>query len=373
MWLAVLALCLAVTGAVLGVAGWSFRRDAPERARRFRPLPIPKVDVHQHVGPRTLADAVRLGASQGIRVVVNLSGGADDEALQAQLAAAARHPGRALVFMGLDLEGCCDEGWQRREVARLERGKAAGARGLTLYKALGLTATDAAGRRVPVDAPALDPVFEAAGRLGLPVSLHAADPKAFFEPRGEDNEREAELAESPEWSWADRARYPAWQEVFDEYVRRVARHPRTTFIGVHFGNDAEDPAEVGRLLDRLPNLWVDTAGRAPELGRRAATRAVILAHPDRVLFGTDLQWIEGAEGEKGVIAGAGWAAGAEELRRFFDGNFRFLETRDPAIPSPTPLQGDWNLPGLGLPRDVLERLYHRNAEALLGLPPLDRP
>jgi hypothetical protein len=372
MWLAVLALCLAVTAAALLVAGWSFRREAPARAARFLPAPIPKVDVHQHVGPRTLGESVRLGAAEGIRVVVNLSGGSDDGDLQEQLSAAAEHPGRALVFMGVDLDGCCGEGWQRREVARLERGRAAGARGLTIYKSLGLTATDEAGARVPIDSPRLDPIFEAAGRLGLPVSLHSGDPKAFFEPRGEGNERAAELEDFPEWSWADRARFPAWQRVFDEFARRVARHPRVTFIGVHFGNDAEDPAEVGRLLDRLPNLYVDTAGRGPELGRRGAARAVILAHPDRVLFGTDLQWIEGADGEKGVVAGAGRAAGAKELRRFFDGTFRLFETRDRAIPSPTPIQGDWDLAGLGLPREVLEALYHRNAERLLGLAPLER-
>ncbi len=371
-WLAVLALCLVVTAAALLVAGWSFRR---ERARpgRFVPAPIPKVDVHQHVGPHTLADALRLGSAEGIRVVVNLSGGASDDELRPQLAAAAEHPGRALVFLSVELEGCCDAGWQRREVARLERGKAAGARGLAVYNSLGLTATDESGARVALDDPRLDPVFEAAGRLGMPVSIHAGDPKAFFEPPGPGNERAAELEAFPELSWADRSRYPAWETVFREFARRVARHPSVTFIGVHFGNDAEDPAEVGRLLDRLPNLYVDTAGRVPELGRRAAAaREVILAHSDRVLFGTDLQWIELEDGRKGVVAGAGLPADAKELRRFFDGTFRFLETRDPAIPSPTPIQGGRDLSGLGLPREVLERIYHRNAERLLGLAPLDR-
>jgi predicted TIM-barrel fold metal-dependent hydrolase len=169
--------------------------------------------------------------------------------------------------------------------------------------------------------------------------------------------------------------------VFDEFVRMVERHPGTTFIGVHFGNDAEDPEEVSRLLGRLPNLYVDTAARVPELGRRAeAARAAILAHPDRVLFGTDLQWVEGRD-LKAVILGAGPAfvlggiplERSVEGRRFFDGTFRFLETRERGFESPTPIQGRWAIDGIGLPREVLERVYHRNAERLLGFAPPEGP
>jgi predicted TIM-barrel fold metal-dependent hydrolase len=274
--------------------------------------------------------------------------------------------------MNVDWEGCCGEDWRGRELARLAQGKAAGARGLKIYKSLGLTVMDG-GRRLPVDSEKLDPLWDLCARLELPVAVHVADPRAFFQPPGPGNERQEELAESPEWSFSDRTRYPEWRTLFEEWVRLVEKHPRTTFIGVHFGNDAEDPEEVSRLLERLPNLYVDTAARVPELGRRAeAARAAILAHPDRVLFGTDLQWIEGP-GVKGVILAAGPPAGPEEIRRFFDGTFRFLETRDHGIPSPTPIQGRWDLEGLGLPREVLEKVYHRNAERLLGLRPLEGP
>ena len=178
----------------------------------------------------------------------------------------------------------------------------------------------------------------------------------------------------PQWSFADRRRYPDWATLHAEFVRLVERHPRLTFIGAHFGNDAEDPEAVSRLLDRLPNLYLDTAARVPELGRRAgAARAAILRHPDRVLYGTDLVWVERGE-QRGVILGAGRAFGlpaaglsaSPEVVRFFQGTFRFFETRDRDIESPTPIQGRWTVEGLGLPPEVLEQVYRANAERLLG-------
>jgi predicted TIM-barrel fold metal-dependent hydrolase len=270
--------------------------------------------------------------------------------------------------------------WTERETARLAQGRAAGARGVKVYKSLGLSVRDAEGR-VPADSAKLDALWRSCGQLGLVVAVHAADPRAFFEPPGPGNERAEELAAAPGWSFADRSRFPAWRTVFGEFVRMVERHPGTTFIGVHFGNDAEDPEEVSRLLGRLPNLYVDTAARVPELGRRAeAARAAILAHPDRVLFGTDLQWVEGRD-LTAVVLGAGPAfvlggiplERSVEGRRFFDGTFRFFETRDRGLESPTPIQGRWAIDGIGLPREVLERVYHRNAERLLGLAPPEGP
>jgi predicted TIM-barrel fold metal-dependent hydrolase len=324
--------------------------------------------VHQHIGPDTLADAVRFAQAQGIYGIVNLSGGHVGGGLEAQLAAASRFPG-VVTFMNLDWEGCCDAAWLQREQDALVQGQKLGARGVKVFKSLGLYLRDGDGR-IPVDSPKLDAIWELCGSLGLPVAIHVGDPKAFFEPLSPSNERWEELQSAPDWSFADRQRFPAWEVLFQEFVHLVEKHPRTKFIGVHFGNDPEDPAEVGRLLTRLPNLYVDTAARVPELGRRSeATKATLLAHPTRILFGTDLQWVSRGP-IKAVVLGAGpaYRLGFDEpVKRFFGSTFRFFEGTDSAIPSPTPIQGNWALQGLGLPRDVLERIYHRNAEELLGV------
>jgi predicted TIM-barrel fold metal-dependent hydrolase len=382
----VAALCAGAIALVLGSTRAAQRHlpaDTLLPPPAFPPLAIARIDAHEHFDAATVGDAVRIAEANGIRAVVNLSGGSPGGELEAQLAAARPYGDRVVVFMGLDFDGCCSDAWAKREAARLDEGKKLGVRGLKVHKAFGLAVRDEAAvargaspleARVPVDSPALDPIWRACAALALPVVIHAGDPKPFFEPPGEGNERREELALAPEWSFSDRSRFPPWQQVFDEFVRLVERHPQVTFVGAHFGNDAEDPDAVARLMDRLQNLWVDTAARVPELARRPdAARAAILAHPDRVLFGTDLQIVEGPDW-KGVVYGAGQpyliepgAGRGAAMSRFFDGNYRFFETRDHAIPSPTPIQGGWPVDGIGLPRDVLEKIYHQNAERLLGV------
>lgn len=331
-WLLVVGISAAAAAGVLALASALESRRPPS----FQPAPIYKVDFHQHVGPATARNAMALATSQGIRALVNLAGGPAGEGLEEQVAAASPYPERMLVFAGLDWAGCCGEEWAGRELARLARARAAGARGLQVY-----LSADAAAARLAADSPRLDPLWDLCAEAGFPVAVH--------------------LARSP----AD-GRAALRQEL----ARLAERRPRNAFVAQDFAGGASDPAEVGRLLDRLGNLHVDLAASLPELGRHAeAARAAVLAHPDRVLFGTDLQWLEGPD-VKAVILGAGAPATApEEVRRFFESTFRFLETRDREIPSPVPALGSWSLEGLGLPPEVLVRVYHRNAERLLGLPP----
>jgi predicted TIM-barrel fold metal-dependent hydrolase len=178
----------------------------------------------------------------------------------------------------------------------------------------------------------------------------------------------AELASHPMWSFADRDRFPTWEALYAEFERRVRRSLRTTIIGVHFGNAPEDPERVLKLLDDCPNYYVDTAARIPELGRRGAqVRSTILAHPDRVLFGTDIQI-----GPDMLVLGAGPARGHNraDVDHFFSSSWEFFETSHRAFRHPTPIQGDWSIDGIDLPLDVLENVYHKNAERLLGLSPI---
>jgi predicted TIM-barrel fold metal-dependent hydrolase len=342
---------------------------APASSARgpFVPRRIPKLDVHTHVDADVMGDAVGFLRAHGIGRAINLSGGRAGEDLEMNLAAARSVGGYFVTFCNPSFEGIGEPGWAEREIAELERAKKLGAKGVKIFKSLGLRVRFPDGRRVAVDDPVLDPLFDAMGRLGMPLAIHTGDPKAFFDPPTPDNERWDELAEHPRWSFADRSLYPSWEQLYGEFERRVARSSRTTIIGVHFGNAPEDPARVGRMLDKYPNLYIDTAARIPEIGRKPReTRQVILSHPDRVLFGTDVQIGAGE-----LVLGAGPPAGhsREDVERFFTSSFRFFETADTKFAHPTPIQGRWTIDGIDLPDDVLEKVYHQNAERLLGLEP----
>jgi predicted TIM-barrel fold metal-dependent hydrolase len=313
-----IAIALGVTAAVERARPGITRAPAPG----FVPVGIPRFDVHQHVPATMAAEAVRLSRAHGIGALANVSGGHVGGGLAEAIAASRAQGGRVAVLMNLDPRGCCDGAWARREAGRVAAGAELGARGLAISAQL------PAPDPPPLDAPVLDPIFQACDRLALPVFLHGASPGPALE-------------------------------------RRVARHPGTRFVASAFGGAAANPAAAAALHDRLPNLRLDTAaigalGRAP-----AAARAAILAHPDRVLLGTDVQYVDAGD-VKAVIFGGGDPGGREQMLRFFAGTWRFFETRDAGIPAPVTVDGG-DIEGIGLPRAVLERVYRRNAEELLGL------
>ena len=213
------------------------------------------------------------------------------------------------------------------------------------------------------------------GYVGLPIAIHSGDPKAFWQPGGADNERHEELEAHPEWGFYEdhkRGELPSWQELFDAFVRRVARHPNTRFIGVHFGNDPEDPDAIAQVLDKNPNLFIDIAARVPAIGRRDAAhergkmRAFFLKYQDRILFGTDVG-VGVRNGELMFGSTGKDPATLEDGRRFYDSIYRYLESDEEGIPSPTPVQGRWTIDGINLPREVLEKIYYKNAVKLIGV------
>jgi predicted TIM-barrel fold metal-dependent hydrolase len=243
-----------------------------------------------------------------------------------------------------------DAGGGERQAAMLGQARDAGAAGVKVWKDLGLWIDDPDGRRVLPDDARLSPVFAAAGELGLPVLIHTADPVAFWDPVDERNERYEELSVHPEWSFAGGG-FPSFERLLEALETLVARHPGTTFIAAHVGCYAENLAEVSRLLGAHPNLTIDLSARMAELGRQPrAARALVLRHPDRVLFGTDE-----------------FPPSAAAYRRWY----RFLETADEHFPysddaDRPPPQGRWAVSALDLPPDVLERVYRGTARRVLG-------
>ncbi len=180
-----------------------------------------------------------------------------------------------------------------------------------------------------------------------------------------DNERYEELALHPQWSFYG----PQWPDrlsLLGELERVFAKHPKTTFISVHFGNNAEDLDYVDRILDTYPNVYIDTAARLGEIGRHPPdkVRNFFIKHADRVLFGTDI-----GLSERGIMLGStGREVPTEaDIKPFYDAHWRFFEGHEKAIAHPTPVQGRWTIDAIDLPDDVLLKLYRDNAMRVLRL------
>ncbi len=338
---------------------------APSRAPRAGRLPI--IDAHVHLSPDGVEHLGKLMRRWGFDHVVNLSGSNPRRGLEEQLAAARKAPGTITTFTTLAYAEVRAPGYGERMAKLLVMAHDAGARGLKIAKVLGLALPGPNGELLPVDDPGLDPVFEKAGELGMPIAIHAGDPKKFWEPIDAKNERYDELAAHPGWAEYGKP-VPSFDAILAALERRIARHPKTTFISVHFGNCAEDPERVARQLRKYPNLYIDTAARIPEMGRYPPEkmRAFFVEFQDRILYGSDLG--VGPEEEPLFLGSSGAdppTPREEEL--FFTATHRYFETGDRKFEHPTPIQGRWKIDGIALPRDVLEKVYARNAMRLLGI------
>jgi len=318
---------------------------------------FPVIDVHNHLGggkqaltPGRVAGYLAEMDAAGIRTVVNLDGGWGRRLEETLAALDLAHPGRFLTYALIDFQGIDDPGWSDREAKRLAESFEAGAKGLKFHKSLGLGVRYKDGRLMPVDDPKLDPVWEVCARYKRPVEIHTGDPGAFFTPLDRYNERWHELNQHPGWLFSGKD-YPKRAELHAQRNRVIARHPDTTFICAHMANDGEDLAEVGRWLDAYPNMYVDIDARINELGRQPySTRRFLLKYQDRVMFGTD----------------------TVPDRTAYRMYYRFLETDDEYFDSSAGHhpQGFWMIYGVFLPKEVLEKLYVKNAERLLvGLKP----
>jgi predicted TIM-barrel fold metal-dependent hydrolase len=325
------------------------------------------VDVHVHLSGDGVSRLEKLMTQYGFDHVINLSGGTPLRGLQEQLAAAKSAPGKITVFTTLAYEQVQRPGYGKRMTELVRIAHSQGARGLKIAKALGLGLPTPDEKLMPVDDPGLDPVFEAAGELGMPVAIHSGDPKAFWLPVDKKNERYDELKAHPGWALHGEP-VPSFDEILNQLERRIARHPKTNFISVHFGNCAEDPDRVARMLRRYPNMFIDTAARIPEMGRHppGKMREFFIEFQDRILFGSDLG--VGPEGTPLFLGSEGESPPtAKEQELFFSATHRYFETADKSFDHPTPIQGNWKISGIDLPRAVLEKVYSKNAIRLLKL------
>ncbi|CAN5405124.1 hypothetical protein BH11PLA2_BH11PLA2_27970 [soil metagenome] len=318
---------------------------------REKPL-YPVIDMHNHLGggkerltPATVKKYLKEMDEAGVKTVVNLDGGWGDKLKETVAALEGTHPGRFLIYALVNFQNLDDPEWGEREAKRLEESFAAGAKGLKFHKTLGLNARFKDGKLLTVDDPKLDPVWAMCAKHGRPVVIHIADPAAFFTPLDKFNERWHELYTHPNWLFADE-KFPKREVLLDQLHRVIGRHPKTTFVNTHFGNNAEDLASVAEKLDKYPNMYVDIDARISELGRQPyATRKFFLKYQDRIMFGTD----------------------TTPKRDAFRIYYRFLETEDEYFDCAEShhLQGFWRIYGINLPPDVLEKVYRGNAERVL--------
>jgi predicted TIM-barrel fold metal-dependent hydrolase len=229
--------------------------------------------------------------------------GADD-ANRRVLEAARRWPDRFVPFVTVDF------GVATPDV--LASWRADGACGFKLYQG------HRELRTLPLDDPGLDPAFDWLEQHDVPLLMHV-----------------------------NTFRYE------DELVRRLEKHPELRAVCAHFCGSRTDPERLQRILTAFPRLWMDTShgqgapgadGFAAIESNRELVRALILAQPERFIFGSDLvtlqdgptwreDWAMHLRANLGLLRDASFTSWRRHEGVFVPGTYAGLELPSPPLPS----------------------------------------
>jgi predicted TIM-barrel fold metal-dependent hydrolase len=301
----------------------------------------PFIDVHNHqygLTPESVDKLVADMDSINLRIMVNLSGGYGERLKENIAILKSRYKDRFVVFANMDFSGIDDPDYPQRVANQFEQDLKNGAQGLKIFKNFGMDLKDTKGQRIHVDDPRFEKVWEVCAKSKVPVLIHTAEPWSFFQPQDRSNERWLELKQFPQRARPPN-RYPTWETLMTEQHHLFASHPKTIFINAHLGWLGGNLAELGRLMDQMPNMYTEIGAVLAELGRQPRfARQWFIQHQDRVLFGKDV-----------------W-----EPTEYYC-YFRVLETADEYFDYYRKRHAFWKMYGLDLPDDVLKKLYYKNA------------
>ena len=311
---------------------------------------FPFIDVHNHqfgMPNMDLSTLIKDMDALNMKVLVNLSGQSGEQIKKSVANIKQNFPKRFIVFANVDFRNIGQPGWSENAAKQLEEDIKNGANGLKIYKSLGFSVKDINGKRVTIDDPRLDLIWKKAGELKIPVIIHTADPKPFWSPMDDKNERWLELSTHPNRRRSNTDPAP-WDTLIAEQHRMFKKHPNTTFIAAHFGWYPNDLAKLGKLLDEMPNVVVEFGAVIAELGRQPRmAKQFFTKYQDRILFGKD-SWVP------------------EEYATYF----RVLETEDEYFPYHKKYHAFWAMYGMGLPDAILKKIYYKNA--LRIIPNIDK-
>ena len=310
----------------------------------------PFIDIHNHqqgMDAQKISALVKVMDTLNMAVMINLSGSNGENLKKSIDAIKTNAPNRFIVFANINFNGIGEEGWTEKTVKQLEEDVKNGAAGLKIFKSLGFSVKDKQGKRVTVDDARLDAIWKKCGDLKIPVLIHTADPKQFWDSLDNKNERLLELLTRPNRQRSEGADV-SWEQLIEEQHNIFRKHKSTTFIAAHFGWYANDLTKLGKLMDEMKNIYVEFGAIIAELGRQPiSANAFFTKYQDRILFGKD-SWVP------------------EEYNTYF----RVLESKDEYFPYHKKYHAFWAMYGMGLSDEILRKVYYKNALKLL--PSIDK-
>jgi len=321
---------------------------------------VEKIDAHVHVhGPadhlmvQVIADHFRI-----LTIDVDYPDYPPiDEQLRDALSLRSRYPGRVAFATTFSVKGFGTKAWSESVVRDIDAAVAQGAVGVKIWKNIGMTLRNPDGSYVMPDDPRLEPVIAHLQQAHIVLLGHQAEPLNCWLPPDRMTVRSDReyFREHPQYYMYQHPEMPSHDTILAARDALLRAHPGLVFDSVHLASLEWDVDKVADFLNRFPTARVDVAARMVHLEYQATTRHdkvrnFLIRYQDRILYGSDDAYGPGDSDAAAVAAvHADWTA-----------DWRFLATADLMH------SDDFDAPfhGLQLPREVIDRIYRKNARDL---------
>ena len=329
---------------------------------------IPKIDVHTHynfprdyLGPvlerwnmrAVLVDVVRDSSRARWRQM---------EQHQSML------PNRLFLVTSFDATRVEEPDFAARAIAQLRQDLDRGAKGVKVWKNIGIEIRDRQGKYIQIDDPRFQPIWDFLAERDVPVLAHIGEPRAAWLPLDPKNPHFDYYSNNPEFHAHLHPEIPRWETIIEARDRWLERNPRLRVIGAHLASIEYDVDDLAQRLDRFPHLSVETAERFGDLAIQPSdkVRDFFIRYQDRILFGTDLS-LRGPASE--LTPQQLEAERQDYLEKRLEVTWEYLTSADSVdfVRTGTPFRT--RTQGLNLPREVLQKFYHDNAVRVLKLEP----
>jgi len=306
----------------------------------------PIIDMHSHPYAKTaqqIEEWVKTMDEVGVQktVILTMATGTEFDDIYRKYS---KYPDRFEMWCGLDLSGYDTQGFGPSAVKELERCRQAGARGVGEIhdKGSGLVSGKSKAPGMHPDDASMDALWERCGGLGMPISLHVADPIWMYQKMDKTNDG---LMNAYHWRLDNKPNIVSLPGMIDIFDRTLAKHRESTFIACHFANLDYDLGRLGEMFDRNPNLYADISARYAETAPipRFASK-FYQKYANRLVYGTDMGFDKPMYGV----------------------TFRILESLDEHFYEFEQFGYHWSLNGFGLSGEILNQVYHDNAATLLA-------
>ena len=325
---------------------------------------IHKIDVHSHIY-EDLPAVNEMLRRANVRVI-NISNPGTDGHLdfmhRFNAALVEAHPDIFSFASTFDLTTRDKPQYGTRIAAALDETFAQGAVMVKIWKEVGLELKRPDGTFMLPDDPLLDPVYAHLAERKKPLLAHLAEPLEAWLPLDPKGLHYGYYSKNPQWHLYGKPGFPNHQTLMDARDHILVKHPNLVVIGAHLGSLEYDVDEVARRLDRYPNFHVEVSARTRNLTRQPAAkvRAFFMKYQDRIMYGTDQSWRPYRTPD---------VTPTDAEREKFARNLEAQHRLDYAYYAGTGQMtyGTAQVEALGLPRDVLEKFYFRNAQRLIGV------